>query len=158
MLEPMNIARIVHVISVIMWIGGVAMVTLVLLPAVKAMAEPEQRVALFEKIEHRFAWQSRITTVLAAISGFYMLAQTGGWQRLAQPGQEWLHAMIALWAVFSLMLFVLEPLFLHRWFLQAARKKPVAVFNVIQNLHYLLLTLSFFTVVAAVAGGHGYSW
>ena len=157
-MDSLIIARVIHVIMVILWIGGVAMVTLVLLPAVKAMAEPAERVALFEKIEHKFAWQSRITTVLTALSGAHLLMATGGWQRLSLPGQWWLHAMIALWLVFTLMLFVFEPLFLHRWFLRRATEAPEKVFRLIQRLHYVLLTLSLITVVGAVAGSHGYSW
>lgn len=39
-------ARVVHVLSVVLWIGGVAMVTLVLLPVLKQMASPKEAMVL----------------------------------------------------------------------------------------------------------------
>jgi len=54
------------------------------------------------------------------------------------------------------MLFVLEPLFLHRWFLTRARVAPEATFRLVQGLHWLLLSLSIITIFGAVAGSHGF--
>jgi len=150
-------ARVIHVLSVVLWIGGVAMVTLVLLPAIGRMVAVDKRVEFFEQIESRFAWQSRGTTLLAGISGFYMLMQTGGWQRLSQPGSGWLHLMIVTWLIFSVMLFVLEPLVLHRVIKQQAQRDPQGTFNKIAKLHYVLLSVSLLTVGWAVAASHGFS-
>lgn len=88
-MDSLILARVIHVLAIVLWIGGVAMVTLVLLPAIKHFVEPARRVEFFENIEGRFAWQSRVTTLLAGGSGFFMLMQTGGWQRLSQPGSGW---------------------------------------------------------------------
>lgn len=149
-------ARVVHVLAVVLWIGGVAMVTLVLLPAVRRFKTPQEQVAFFEQLEGRFAAQARVTTLLAAISGFYMLHVTG-WQRLLIPKFWWIHAMIAVWVIFSLMLFVLEPLFLHRRLVERAQRAPESTFRLIQWLHWFLLAISLITV-AAVAGSHGWYW
>lgn len=46
------IARAVHVFAVLIWIGGVAFVTLVLLPACREMAAPRDQLELFERLEH----------------------------------------------------------------------------------------------------------
>ena len=81
-----------------------------------------------------------------------------GWQRLAMAQFWWLHAMILTWAVFSLMLFVLEPLVLHRWLHARARRRPESTFRLIERLHWGLLTLSLVTVAAGVAGSHGWFW
>ncbi|MFD2189356.1 hypothetical protein [Pistricoccus aurantiacus] len=151
------LARVIHVLAVVLWIGGVAMVTTVLLPAVKRLKVPEERVEFFEKLEARFAWQSRITTLLAGLSGFYML-HVIGWERLTLPGYWWLHAMIGVWLLFTLMLFVFEPLFLHRWFHQRAIKAPEATFRLIQTMHWILLGISLITIAGAVAGSHGWLW
>ncbi|SHE34289.1 hypothetical protein SAMN02745148_00188 [Modicisalibacter ilicicola DSM 19980] len=156
-MTELALARVVHVVAVVLWIGGVAMVTTVLLPAVKRFKSPEEAVAFFERVEARFAWQSRITTLLAGASGFYMLHLLG-WQRLWLPGYWWLHAMIAVWLLFTLMLFVFEPLFLHRWFNERAERAPQATFRLIHGLHWGLLTVSLITVAGAVAGSHGWFW
>ena len=65
------LARSVHILAIIIWIGGVAFITTVLLPALKKMADKEQRVALFEQLEHKFALHAKIATVMAGISGYY---------------------------------------------------------------------------------------
>lgn len=151
------LARVIHVLAVVLWIGGVAMVTLILLPAVRRMKVPAERVGFFERLESGFARQSRWTTALAGASGLYLL-HVGGWNRLGMAAYWWLWAMILTWAVFTLMLFVLEPLLLHRWFAQRTKKRPEATFRLIQIMHWALLTLSLVTVAAGVAGSHGWFW
>jgi hypothetical protein len=63
--------------------------------------------------------------------------------------------MVLVWVVFTLMLFVAEPLFLHRWFLIKATEMPESTFRLIERLHWILLTISVLTVLGAVAGSHG---
>ncbi len=68
-----------------------------------------------------------------------------------------MHAMVLVWVLFTLMLFVAEPLFLHNWFLRSADKSPEKVFQLVERLHWVLLTISLITVLGAVAGSHGLS-
>jgi hypothetical protein len=53
------------------------------------------------------------------------------------------------------MLFVLEPLFLHRGFRARGRARPERTFRLIVGLHWFLLASSLITVSGAVAGSHG---
>lgn len=142
--------RGLHVFSVVLWIGGVAFVTLVLLPALRKNGGDY---ALFDQLERRFATQARITTQLALISGIAMLKITGGWERLV--GNWWLWAMVLTWAIFTLMLFVLEPLLLHKVLLRKAKNDPAGTMNLLQRLHWVLLTISLITVVGGAVGAHG---
>ena len=64
----------------------------------------------------------------------------------------------ALWALFTLILFVLEPFFLHRWFIERARHAPVSTFRLVTRLHWVLLGASLVTVAGAVARSHGYGF
>ena len=50
-MDDVTIARAVHVIAIVFWIGGVAMVTTVLLPAVRRFKSAEERVTFFETVE-----------------------------------------------------------------------------------------------------------
>lgn len=154
-MDEAALARAVHVFGVVLWIGGVAFVTTVLLPAVRRMKRPEERVAFFEAVERRFAWQARVTTVLVGISGFYLVEIWGLWHRFAEAGFWWMHAMVLVWVVFTVMLFVAEPLVLHRWFLARAAEKPDSTFRLIERMHWLLLTISLITVIGATIGSHG---
>ncbi len=154
-MDDVTIARALHVIGVVLWIGGVAFVTTVLLPAVKRMAEPKDRVRFFESIERSFAWQARGTTLLVGLSGFYMTHVWDLWERFTMIAFWWMHAMTAVWVIFTVMLFVAEPLFLHRWFESRAKAKPDRTFRLVQRLHWALLTLSLIAVLGAVLGSHG---
>ena len=71
-MKKFTLTRIIHVIAVILWIGGVAMVTTVIIPAVKKMKSKEDQIKTFEVIERKFAFQAKITTVLIGLSGFHM--------------------------------------------------------------------------------------
>ena len=152
------LARVLHVLAIVLWIGGVAMVTTVLLPAVARMQTDRERVEFFERVEGRFAWQARGTTLIAGLSGFYMVHALGAWERFAQLHCWWMHAMVIVWVIFTAMLFVLEPLVLHRYFLARAQRDPRGTFALIQRLHWLLLTISLLAVAVAVAGSHGWNW
>lgn len=67
----------------------------------------------------------------------------------------WLHLMTFIWIVFTVVLFVLEPLILHRWFMQQATRDSDKAFALIHKMHKVLLTLSLLAVAGAVAGVHG---
>ncbi len=64
------IARILHVLAIVLRIGGVGVVTTVLLPALHRAYPSEQRYQMFHAIESRFAGQARILTLIAGASGF----------------------------------------------------------------------------------------
>jgi len=119
------------------------------------MKDPQERVSFFERIEKRFAWQARVTTLLVGASGFYITAVWNLWGRFESASYWWMHAMVLVWMVFTLVLFVAEPLFLHRWFLVKARENPESTFRLIERMHWILLTISTVTVLGAVAGSHG---
>lgn len=153
--DDVGLARALHVVAVVVWIGGVAMVTSVILPAARRMARPEERIAFFERVERRFAFQARVATVLVAATGFYMIERLQLWERFLDAQYWWMHAMVGVWAIFTLVLFVLEPLILHRWFLERARRDAEGTFRLVERLHWLLLTISLVTTFGAVAGAHG---
>lgn len=155
-MNEVTLARVLHVLGVVLWIGGVALVTTVLLPAARTFKTAAERVAFFEIIEHRFAWQARVTTLLTGLTGFYLIERLDAWGRFSVPGYWWMHGMLLVWAIFTLMLFVLEPLVLRRLFLKRAATHPEQVFRLIQRMHWVLLTLSLVTVAGAVAGSHGW--
>jgi uncharacterized membrane protein len=154
-MDDFLLARVVHVLGVVLWIGGVAFVTTILLPGMKKVATPAERVIMFERMESDFAWQARLTTLLTGASGFYMLYILDAWERFSDPSYWWLHAMLAIWLIFTMMLFVLEPLVVHKLFERWSRANPEGTLAMIQCLHWVLLSTSLITVAGAVAGVHG---
>ena len=152
------LARVIHVLAVVFWIGGVAMVTTVIIPAVRRIKSKEDQIATFEEIEGRFATQAKIATLLTGISGFYMLYVLDAWDRYFDFKYWWIHAMTLVWVLFSLVLYVLEPLVLHKLFKKYSEQNPEKTFSVIHKAHWALLTLSLITTAGVVAGSHGWSF
>jgi len=64
--------------------------------------------------------------------------------------------MVLVWAIFTLMLFVLEPVWLHRGFQARAERDPERTFAMVQWLHRFLLAISLLIIAGAVAGSHGW--
>jgi len=149
------VARVAHVLAVVLWIGGVGMVTTVLLPAIRRSYPAEQRFGIFHAMEASFARQARVTTVITGISGFYMTWRLDAWSRFQTSDFWWMHAMALTWFVFTAMLFVIEPLFLERLLAHRAEAAPEATYRRIEWLHWCLLVLSLVTIAGAVAGSMG---
>jgi uncharacterized membrane protein len=154
-MDDIAIARALHVLAVVHWIGGVSMVTLVLLPSLMRSVPVAERLALFERIEGRFGKQARVSTIIAGLSGFYMTEKLDAWDRFGDPSLWWMHAMVAVWLIFIFVLFVAEPLFLHRWFHERASREPEGTFRLVWRLHIVLLSVSLAAVAGAVLGSHG---
>ena len=117
------VARVAHVLLSFLWIGGVGMVTTVLLPAIRRSYPAEQRFGIFHAMEAGFARQARVTTVITESAAF----TRGGWT----PGPDSKRERFLVDAryganmvVFTAMLFVIEPLFLERLLAPVPRRRP----------------------------------
>lgn len=152
-MDDVTIARALHVVFVVLWIGGVAFVTTIVLPAVQRLKAPHERMQLFDQIERRFAWQARISTAIVGLTGLYMLYRFDMWDRFRHAAYWWIDSMVAVWLIFTLMLFIVEPLNLHRRLL--GQSEPEIAFRRVVWLHRILLFISLITVLGAVMGSHG---
>jgi len=152
------LARTLHVIGVVIWIGGVAFVTTVLIPSLKKITDTDDRLKLFEQLEGKFSFQAKIATLITVFSGVFMLEFMNVWDRYLHLQFWWMHLMTFIWAIFTIVLFVLEPLFLHRWFREQATKDSESAFAWLHRLHMVLLTLSILAILGAVTGSHGFNF
>ena len=148
------LARAVHVLAVIIWIGGLWLVTTVLLPGMKGKP-PEEWMRAFDALEHRFAPQARIAAILVLLSGLYMLYQYDLWDRFVQGAFWWMHLMVGVWLLFAALLFVIEPVIVRHYVRRRAAVAPEAALAGMIWLHRVMLALSLLAIFAAVAGSHG---
>ncbi|MEO8811820.1 MAG: hypothetical protein ABI376_02765 [Caulobacteraceae bacterium] len=156
-MEGVAAARALHIIAVVIWIGGVSMVTTVALPAVRRGDLGRDRLRAFHAIENRFVWQARAAVILVGLTGLYMTWRLDLWQRFRSAGFWWMHAMVCVWLLFAVVLFIAEPFILHRHFQRWATEKPEATFAWLHRVHWVLLVLSVVTILGAVAGSRGWS-
>jgi hypothetical protein len=112
-------------------------------------------VATFEAFERRFASQARISILLVGISGAYMLIKLDAWDRFKNLSFWWLHVMVAVWIVFALMIYVLEPLVIHHPFQEFAIRNKDRAFAAAISLHAIALIVAAFAIGAGIFGAHG---
>ena len=148
------VARAVHVVAVVVWIGGVWLVTFVLLPAMKERRS-ETWVEEFARIERRFGPQARASVLLVGLSGLYMLYGYHLWSRFEYARYWWMHLMVGVWLLFALLLFLIEPLASRLSIRARAEADPHITLERALRLHRALATLSLIAVFAAVCGAHG---
>lgn len=155
-MDDLVLARALHVLGVVIWIGGVSMATTVALPAIRRGLLGPDPLAAFHAIESRFVWQARGAVALVGLTGLYLLQRLDLWARFADGGYWWMHAMVCVWSLFFVLLFIVEPLILHRLFPAWVRRDPETAFRVLHIAHIALLVLSLVTVFGALAGSHGW--
>jgi uncharacterized membrane protein len=143
-----DILLAVHVLGVVWWVGGVAMVTATLLPIFNRLPPPE-RIQRIRQLEARFVNQARAAVVLAGITGFWMLGLTGGLARLRFAYGWWIDLMLLVWVLFTVMLFVAEPLRLP------ARLGLVHKPRAFLALHAVLLSIALAAIFCGVVGARG---
>ncbi len=153
-MDDVTIARALHVLGVIHWIGGVAFITLIVLPLAASRSTAEESLALFKTVERRFSAQVRFSIPLVGATGLWMTYRLDLWARFVDPHFWWMGAMLGLWLIFMLIVFVLEPL-LHESVEKKVRSNPASALRRMTLLHLILLTLAALTAFGAVAGAHG---
>jgi uncharacterized membrane protein len=154
-IDDVALARAIHILALVHWIGGVAVVTTIVLPNARALPDAQDAVAAFEAFERRFASQVRISILLVGLSGFYMLAKLDAWDRFRYAAFWWLDLMVAVWTVFAVVVYVLEPLVLHRRFRAFALRDKDRAFAAAMRFHAVALLISAFAIAAGVLGAHG---
>ena len=78
-MNDLAIALPLHVLSIVLWIGGVGLATIALLPALRRTAGSGQAIAMFEAVESRFEPVARASTIVTGATGLYMIGRLGAW-------------------------------------------------------------------------------
>ena len=152
--------HIIHLLTVIIWIGGLSFITIIVIPMLISWDDPLQKVLTFQRIEHRFAPVARIYNIITGVTGFVMLYLTG-WYKLYHTAKGLpLLIMTIIWLVWFVMLFGLEPLIvkkmLDRMIKSGVKMEIEAVFSRMNKMHWVLLLLSLVASTAGIIFAHGY--
>jgi uncharacterized membrane protein len=142
-----------HVVVVVLWIGGVAFVTIIVFPMLLKMEDSLQKALMFQRIEGRFAKHARIYLILAGISGFSLLYLTGRFQDLFTTEGFGITMMLIVWVFFGLVLTFEKKIF-QRLFDRPERIDPGKIFFRLSAFHWVVLALSLLAVFAGVWEGH----
>jgi uncharacterized membrane protein len=88
----MMLLKLLHLLSVLIWVGGMFFAYVVLRPAAVETLEPPQRLRLWDAVFRRFFNWVWVAIVALLISGVYMIYLYGG---MAHVGRH-VHIMLAL--------------------------------------------------------------
>ncbi|HET7633934.1 MAG TPA: CopD family protein [Burkholderiales bacterium] len=147
----MRIALLVHILSAVIWIGGMFFAYFALRPASARILEPAQRLALWAAtLERFFAWVW-VTVAALLVSGFYMLAMVA--QMTAVPGYIFIMLYIAV-AMMLIFAYVVIAPYARLKRAVAAQDWPAggAALNQIRVLVAVNLALGIIVIIDATAG------
>jgi len=155
-----SVMHIIHLVTVILWIGGLAFITMFVLPMIIRMQNPLEKVLFFQGIEHRFAPRAKIYNAIVGITGFVMLYLTGWYRLLFTHKGIPLLFMLIIWIFWFIMLFGLEPVIIRRMLDRMAKSGEAmeieTIFARMNRMHWLLLMISLAASIAGIIFGHGY--
>lgn len=151
--------HIVHLLTVILWIGGLAFVTGIVLPMAIKTPDALQKVLTFQRVEHRFAPLAKWYNIITGISGFAMVWLMG-WQGLyfTREGLA-LTFMTGIWLFWFVMLVGLEPIVIRKMLEKMAREGDKmdidGIFRKVKKLHWFMVAISLAAATAGVFVAHG---
>ena len=64
-MSELAVAIVVHVLAIVLWVGGVGMVTTVVIPIVRRLPADANTVGMFEAMQKRFAWKAMFMVLIA---------------------------------------------------------------------------------------------
>lgn len=147
----MALFKLIHLLSVIIWVGGMFFAYVVLRPAALEVLDAPQRLRLWDAVFGRFFGLVWAVVAALLVSGFYMIYLAGGIAHVP----HYVHIMLALGllmiAIYSYVYFACYvPLSLH----VANQRWPEAgkLLGKIRVLIALNLTLGLLTVGVVIVG------
>jgi putative copper export protein len=142
------ISLIIHVLSVVIWIGGVAFVTIIMFPMIQRAQSSLEQVLMFQGVEHRFSRIAKVMVILTGLSGLFLIKEKG-----LSSG---VLIMIFVWTIYASLLFFLEKPLFKRLFAKPSGEqlKTGQIFFRLQIFHWFVLTLSFLAIAAGIWTAH----
>lgn len=148
----LQLSAALHVIGVVIWIGGVAFVTIILLPMIHDMTDPMEKALLFQRVEHRFSRIVKPTIILVGLTGLINLHQKGLYVIMPTAQGFWLDLMIGVYIFYALLIFGLEKALFKRIFKDIRKLNADQVFFRMSLFHWVVLALSLATIGAGIMG------
>ncbi len=94
----MNLTLLLHVLSIVVWVGGMFFAYMALRPVAASVLEPPQRLTLWAGVFGKFFPWVWASVVLILLTGLYMLMKIGG-----ASAPHYAMAMLALGVVMMLL-------------------------------------------------------
>ena len=143
--------RLLHLLSALVWVGGMFFAYVVLRPAAVQVLEPPPRLQLWDNVFRRFFVWVWITVAILLASGFYMIMLYGGFAHAPRH----VHIMMTIGIVMMLIyghVYFAQYRKLARLVAAQSWKEAGEILGKIRRLVGVNLTLGLLTVCVAVLG------
>jgi uncharacterized membrane protein len=141
--------KLLHLLAVVLWVGGMFFAYVVLRPAAVEVLQPPERLRLWNKVFQRFfAWVWAAVGMIL-VTGFYLIYQYGGMAHVAHHIHVMLLLGLVMTVIYAYVFFGLYiPLSLHvakeRW------KEAGELLGKIRKMVAINLSLGVLTIIVAV--------
>lgn len=147
----MTLFKLIHLLAVLIWVGGMFFAYVVLRPAAVETLEPPQRLRLWDAVFRRFFNWVWVAVGALLVSGLYLIYLYGGIAHVPRHVHIMLALGLAMMAIYGYVFFACYvPLSLHvakqRW------KEAGELLGKIRKLVAVNLALGLLTVCVVVIG------
>lgn len=101
----MGLFRLIHLLSILVWVGGMFFAYVVLRPCAAEVLQPPERLQLWDKVFSLFFKWVWVASSLTLISGLYMIYQYGGMMHVPSYVHVMLSLGIIMLAIFGYVFF-----------------------------------------------------
>ncbi len=105
----MGFAQLVHLLSAVIWVGGMFFAYVVLRPAAVEILGPPERLRLWRRVFERFFKWVWLAVAVLLLSGFFMIHLYGGLFHVRGHIQLMLGTGLAMMAIYAYLFFVQYP-------------------------------------------------
>ena len=147
----LSLMKLVHILSIVVWVGGMFFAYVVLRPAAVEVLQPPERLRLWDKVFSKFFNWVWLAVFLVLVSGFYMIYLFGGFANLSL----YLNLMLLMGLVMTtIYVYVFFKCYAPFTRLVAKQEWPAAgaMLGTIRKLVGLNLTIGLLTVAVAIIG------
>lgn len=151
MLVPVITA--IHVVTVLLWIGGVSFVTIIIFPMLVRMGDSLEKVLMFQSVENVFVRLARYYVVVVGITGFLLLYLTDQFSKLFTMETLGITFMLIVWGLYSFILLFERKIF-AKLFADSKKYDPDKIMVRLSRGHWVILALSLVAVFMGVLVNH----
>jgi uncharacterized membrane protein len=144
---------IIHVVGVIIWIGGVTFVTTVIFPMMYKTEGSLEKALLFQRVEHRFSGMVKWLLTIVGLTGFILLSAKYGFALLSKREGFGVLIMLSAWSFYAVILLFERKIF-AKIFADPEKINMNRALKLINGMHWVILSLSFLAVATGVWFGH----
>ena len=144
----MNWLVYLHLLSIVIWIGGVAFVTAIVFPVLGRMEDSMVKVSFFMGFEKRFQLLAKIFMIIAGVTGILLFWQRGAFASLARDETVLLGYKFFVWLIYAILLFGAEKRLMRT--LVSQKTPPEKAFKRLSIFHWVVLILSLIAIVAGI--------